>query len=369
MSSSSDSSFCNLDKFDKKWSVKSILQDHFETYLKSHTPRLVELKEVNKALTCYEDKRGVFVYMCPKCNFTHKVKIGCNSRICSSCGKRYADAWSSSLSRYLFKVPHRHVVIGIPDILWSWLKNHRCFWKDYMDCAILTLNDIFSQMLKQDIQVGAIVVLHPFGKDINFKPHLHLIITEGGFNVDQVFVKDNFIPAETFRKKWQYHVLKVLQNCGLPNALASQCYLKYKKGFYVWIDKAGRIKNSKTISQYIGRYIRHPAVANSRIVKYEGGYVTFYYKNPTDDEKIIYVTKPVDEFIEAILQHIPEPQFKMIRYYGAYSRRNVSKYKKSLKQSSIEIKTFNKILKKEQVLCPNCECEMELVGFCKYKPP
>jgi hypothetical protein len=369
MSSSSDSSFSNLDTFSSKWTVKSILQDYFETYLNSHTPRGVELKEVNKALSCYEKERGCFVYKCSKCSLEHLVKIGCNSRLCSSCGKRYADNWSSSLSQYLFKVPHRHVVIGIPEVLWSWLKEHRCFWKDYMDAAILTLNDIFSQMLKRDIKVGAIVVLHPFGKDINFKPHLHLIITEGGFDLNKDFVKDYFIPADTFRKKWQYHVLKVLQNCGLPNTLASQCYSKYKTGFYVWVDKAGRIKNSKTISQYIGRYIRHPAVANNRIVNYEGGHVTFYYKNPNDNDKVIFITKPVDEFIESILQHIPEPQFKMIRYYGAYSRNNVRKYKASLKQSSIEIKTFNKILKKEQLLCPKCECEMELVGFRKYEPP
>jgi len=29
----------------------------------------------------------------------------------------------------------------------------------------------------------------------------------------------------------------------------------------------------------------------------------------------------VDEFISAIIQHVPERQFKMIRYYGSYSRK------------------------------------------------
>jgi len=29
----------------------------------------------------------------------------------------------------------------------------------------------------------------------------------------------------------------------------------------------------------------------------------------------------VQEFIKALIQHIPDRNFKMIRYYGAYSRR------------------------------------------------
>ena len=34
----------------------------------------------------------------------------------------------------------------------------------------------------------------------------------------------------------------------------------------------------------------------------------------------------VREFIKAPIQHIPDRNFKMIRYYGAYSRRIKGKY-------------------------------------------
>ncbi len=362
-------SYCNLDSFSKEWTVKSILQDRWSTYLKTHKPRKVERKEVEKALTCYEKERGCFVYRCSNCSLEHLVKIGCNSRLCSSCGKHYADKWSNSLSKRMFKVKHRHLVLSIPDILWDWLKANRTAWKDYMDCGILTLNDIFSQMLKKDIKVGAIVVLHPFGKDLNFKPHLHLLITEGGFDSNNNFIHDYFIPAASFRNKWQYHVLKVLQKCGLPNHLASQCYSKYSSGFYVWVDKSGRIKNMKTISKYLGRYVRHPSIANSRIVRYENGQVTFYYRISPDHDEVKFVSKPVDDFIESILQHIPEPQFKMIRYYGAYSRNNIKTFRIALKQSSIESVNVKKICQKEPKMCPHCNVEMKLIGFRHFKPP
>lgn len=362
-------SYCNLDSFSKQWTIKSILQDYWESYLETHNPREIELNEVEKALTCYEKERGCFVYYCSNCSSEYLVKVGCNSRLCSYCGKKYADAWSKNLSKRMFKVKHRHIVLSIPNILWKWLKNNRDNWKDYMDSGILTLNDVFSQMLNKDIKVGAIIILHPFGKDLDFKPHLHLLITEGGFDSNNNFIHDYFIPAELFRKKWQYHVLKVLQSCGLPNSLASLCYKRYSSGFYVWVDGAGRIKNLKTISNYLGRYVRHPSIANSRIVRYEKGMVTFYYRISQDSDEVKFITKPVDDFIDAILQHIPESQFKMIRYYGAYSRNNVKTYRIALKQSSIEVNNLTKFLEKEPIICPNCNSVMKLVGFRKPKPP
>ncbi len=366
---STPSSYCNLDLFKSKHTVKSILQDHLPSYLETHTLRDVEIKEIKKVLSCYAKSRGCFVYKCSQCSLEHLVYIGCNSRLCSFCGKSYADKWSTSLSKKMFKVPHRHIVLTIPEILWNWLKKHREYWKNYMDCGILTLNEIFSQMIKKKIKVGAIVVLHPYGKDINFKPHLHILLTEGGFDENKQFISDNFIPADILRKKWQYYVLKEFQNCGLPNNLASQCYSTYKNGFCVWVDKLGRIKNKKTISKYIGRYIRHPSIANSRIIDYNKKVVTFYYKDKNNGDEIKIIRMPVDEFIESILQHIPETQFKMIRYYGAYSRNNVKSYRFVLKQSSIECGNLKKFLQKEPTICPNCNLEMKLVGFRVKKPP
>ncbi|MBE9594643.1 MAG: transposase [Proteobacteria bacterium] len=50
-----------------------------------------------------------------------------------------------------------------------------------------------------------------------------------------------------------------------------------------------------------------------------GKEIRFWYN---DRDKIKhYKTMSVDEFIHAIIQHIPEKQFKMIRYYGSYCRK------------------------------------------------
>ena len=73
----------------------------------------------------------------------------------------------------------------------------------------------------------------------------------------------------------------------------------------------------------------------------------------------------VHDFISAIIQHIPEKNQKLVRYYGAYSRRK----KKSIK-SGIDNFILVKSSEGRVYYCPNCHERMELVLYSKgNKPP
>lgn len=139
------------------------------------------------------------------------------------------------------------------------------------------------------------VILHTFGKDMKFNPHLH------------VLTNCNLKFSCKFNKIWRRIVLnnlKVISN-------------RYYYGYYVWSEK--RNLHPKKVVKYAARYVRHPAIANGRIIDYNKRGVTFYYKDNKDNE--IFVTKGITNFITSLIQHIPPKQFKLIRYYGAYSRR------------------------------------------------
>lgn len=103
----------------KKFSVKQIFQNHFSDFLKTHEIREIEKQEVEKMLSCKGFSRGCFLYYCVTCLIHVLVPFGCNSRICSNCGKRYTDEWAEKLIRKIIPgVSHRHLVFSIPDILW-----------------------------------------------------------------------------------------------------------------------------------------------------------------------------------------------------------------------------------------------------------
>lgn len=150
---------------------------------------------------------------------------------------------------------------------------------------------IFKKYFKSK-DIALITILHTFGKDLKFHPHLHLIVA------GVTPFKSKFNPL------WRAIVLHQL-NLSLD---------RYTYGFYVWCDNIHRLS-----VKYVGRYVRHPAIANSRIMTYDKNNITFFYKD-NRGRKII-ITKTIGNFISSLVQHIPPTQFKIVRYYGLYARK------------------------------------------------
>lgn len=107
------------------------------------TLRSVEIHEVEKMLTCGDC--GFRLYMCPHCNEIKAVHFGCNSRVCTHCGKKFADKWSKQIARQTFDVKHRHVVLTIPDQLRPIFEDDRSLLKVLMDCSINVISYVCSQ--------------------------------------------------------------------------------------------------------------------------------------------------------------------------------------------------------------------------------
>jgi hypothetical protein len=358
--------------------VRHIFQDNdnWARYCFYHGDELreIEVKEVEKMLRCHQDGKGFFVYHCSHCKESWVVSNGCNSRICSECGKRYTDKWAKRLSTKMFEVPHRHLVLSVPDIVWYILRGNKIALKTFMDASIKAINETFKSISHSTIKKGgAIVVLHPYGKDMEFKAHLHVFMTEGGFNKYKKFVHMKFIAYEVMRKMWQYYVLtelrKVLPKTQKYNILINACFTKYGNGFYVHMPEESRITSKKDVANYVGRYVRHPAIANTRISHYDGTSVIFWYYKDKNKKVKIFVEVTVEEFIRRIIQHIPEPQFKMIRYYGAYCRKWKRKYQHYQIQESLTHSIIAKIPRKREYFCPNCGMKLKFDHKLDNPPP
>ena len=124
---------------------------------------------------------------------------------------------------------------------------------------------------------------------MKFHPHLHIIINS------------NIVFNSKFNKLWRRMTLNNL-------SLASN---KYNYGYYVWSSRHA-IK-PKQLAKYIARYVRHPAIADSRIKDVLKDKITFCYSSNNGNS--IIVTQSTASFITTLIQHIPPRQFKTIRYY------------------------------------------------------
>ena len=203
---------------------------------------------------------------------------------------------------------------------WDFFLNDRSL----LDCLFHAVNSVVSRMFfKQNKSMnftpGFIMVLHTFGRDLKWNPHIHCLISEGGYSDNAFWRKTHHFNYTYLRNAFRTALLNELEAKIGPSfkKVKARCYREHKDGFYVYAKPNNC--DPKTAIKYIGRYLGRPVIATSRIDNYDADFVTFHY-NRHEDDQYVEETIPVMEFIQRLVRHIPEKHFKMIRYGGIYAR-------------------------------------------------
>ena len=287
-------------------------------------PRDSVIENVEKMINCGNPAFGGAMYTCPCCGIFKFVPFRCHSRFCPTCGNMYSIDRTTSMSFKLLDVQHRHCVFTIARELRPFFLQDRSL----LNCLFSSVHSVIIRMFHKENQSelftpGFICVLHTFGRDLKWNPHIHCLISEGGIGKSLRWRHKKHFNYKLLRDSFQTALLNELHK-RLGDSfkkVKSSIYADHKNGFYV---RAMPNKcNPNHVIKYIGRYLGRPVIATSRIDSYDGDSVTFHY-NRHEDNKLITETIPALDFISRLTQHIPEKHFKMIRYYGIYARHRES---------------------------------------------
>ena len=224
------------------------------------------------------------------------------------------------MSFKLIKCHHRHCVFTIDEELRHFFLEDRSL----LNCLFsavrsVVLNMFYKANKSKNFVPGVVCVLHTFGRPLEWNPHIHCLITEGGFSDDGFWRNVKHFNYTYLRKAFQTALLNALEKQIGPSfkKVKAAIYKKDKNGFYVYAKPT--LTDPSTVSQYISRYLGRPVIGLSRIDSYDGESVTFHY-NRHEDNVYVEKTLPAIDFIKLLIQHIPEKHFKMTRYYGLYAR-------------------------------------------------
>lgn len=313
------------------FTIKQIFKDWWNKFLENY-PNLnirdVVFNNVERMLKCQTWDLGYAIFKCPDCGNEKIVPHTCKSRMCSSCGNKYNVQRSTSIFSKLFRCKHRHVVFTIPEDLRIYFRKDRKRLNFLFKAASITVNYwIKEKYKKKDIIPAYISILHTFGRSLIFNPHIHMILMDGGIsNKCKEFVKIDFFSYPSFRKRFMKVLLDMLEeDIGKSEfkKVKNDLYFRYKEGFYVYAPPS-KFKSYIDLIKYVCRYVARPVMAESRIIDYDGEYVTFWYQRHEDD-LIILEKIHAYEFISRIIVHIPDYNFKQIRFYGAYHNSTILK--------------------------------------------
>ena len=357
--------------------LKDIFNDYWENFLvfakdKSLKIRDVVIRDVNRMIICNTSTLGTSVFKCPKCNNTKLVYNTCKSRFCNSCGIKYAKQRALNIESKLISGEHRHLVFTISDILWPLFLKKRDRLNFMFEAVSKTLLSWYGDKYKKEnLKPGFVLTLHTFGRDDKWNLHIHCLISEFAMGNSSV-KKMDFIPFDMLRKRFQKILLDLLEkDIGKEEfrPIKNQIYTKYNNGFYVRAKKSEFPDSSKAIS-YVLRYCGRPCFASYRIIDVDDNdFITFWYQRHEDDNFVVEKIH-IFEFIARLIRHIPEPQFKTIRYYGFYASKSHKLYNNCRKLISKEKLPFYKSLnnwrnlllitfRKDPLICDICSSVME----------
>lgn len=353
--------------------LQRIFIDHYEEILYTLHPRATEMENIDKMIHCGDPSFGGAMYACPDCGHLKFVPFRCHSRFCPTCGNQYSRKRATAMAGKLLNCRHRHCVFTIPEELRHLFLEDRTL----LDCLFNAVSSVIHYMFfkinkSRNFTPAFICVLHTFGRPLEWNPHIHCLVSEGGFSDDEDWRKVSHFNYTYLRNSFRTVLLNQLETRIGPSfkKVKARIYKAHDNGFYVYAKPT--LADPNTISKYIGRYLGRPVIATKRIDRYDttSDMVTFHY-NRHEDNAYVERTIPAIEFIKLLMQHIPETNFKMIRYYGIYARHRDSDKKLFRAKTAEKLRamlSFNRwrysILISfgyDPLSCPNCHKEMKIL--------
>jgi len=229
-------------KIVEKFTIKEIFADNWDDFLaemaiQGKPVREVIRKEVEKIIGCQDPAKGFALYVCTKCEKILHVPFTCKSRFCNCCGAKYSKDRALAMSAKLLDCGHRHVVFTIPEELRKYFAYDRNLLNLLFQAAANTVTFCFNRRNKSENYVpGMICVLHTFGRDLKWNPHIHMIVCEEAIGNSNIWRRFDHFNYEGLRRSWQFSILKLLsEHIKDPSfkTVVDSLYARYKQGFYV----------------------------------------------------------------------------------------------------------------------------------------
>jgi len=314
--------------------LADIFRQHGPAYRQAHSLPLYQHRLMQAIETCRTEVMGGVVEWCDHCQYTHIRYRSCRNRHCPKCQGAAREKWLQQRTAELLPTEYFHVVFTLPESIAAIAFYNKEVVYDLLFAATAeTLLTIAADPEHLGVEIGFFAVLHSWGQNLHFHPHLHCIVPGGGLSADH----DRWIPSRTgfflpvkvlsrlFRRLFLEALEKAyaagqLQFFGdlepLRDPPAFARYLTPLKNTDWVVYAKPPFGGPQQVLQYLGRYTHRVAISNRRLLALEDGQVSFQWKDYRDQQQQKVMTVSAEEFIQRFLQHALPPRFQRIRYYG-----------------------------------------------------
>jgi hypothetical protein len=300
---------------------------------------LGQLRVMSAIEACRTAALGGHVMRCADCAHIDIAYNSCRNRHCPKCQAAAAYDWLQARRAELLPVPYYHVVFTLPaqiaDIAYT---NKAVIYDALFKAASETLLRIAADPKHMGAKIGVTMVLHTWGSALTHHPHVHCIVPGGGISPDGqrwVSCKPRFflsveVLSRLFRRLMcerlaAAHAKGDLQffgaNAALKDGDAFRKFLKPLRRVDWFVYAKRPFAGPDQVLSYLARYTHRVAIANSRLVAFDGARVRFKWKDYRRQGQARYgvMTLDAQEFIRRFLLHVLPDGFHRIRHYGLFA--------------------------------------------------
>ena len=332
---------------------------------------------LNLIAHCRHGELGFNQAECQKCHRGEWYPSSCGDRHCPLClGPRQAQ-WSEAVCERLADCPHFHVVFTVPTGF------HEFFERNYRQgCEILFSAAAECLRIFQKnhwkMQGAFFGVLHTWGSQLNWHPHLHMLVSAGGRDLATGRWKEaraNYLFAvRAMSKIFRAIMLRKVEELdgaaeiSWPGELATvesrrEWRLSLARRKWVIFSRP-TLGNTRAVVRYLARYTSRIAMSNHRLRRLdtERGEVSFEWKDYRAQGQKKEVTLGIAAFLRRFCRHLVPKGLRRIRYYGLLTG---AKDRMTQIPGAPQNCVGEKAMKREEKVCEHCQGK-EWTFHCLY---
>ena len=319
--------------------IQDVFYRFYPDYEKSHAVSATQRKVAYHIMKCKTGAFGFNVSICENCGGISIHYNSCRDRCCPMCQEFPKEKWVDARREDVLDAPYFHVVFTVPEelnpVIYS---NQKLLYDALYHASSDTLRELASDNKYLGADIGYICILHTWGSEMNFHPHIHAIVLGGGLDPEGRWKdngKDFFLPIRVVSRLFRGKFLAGLKRLWMDKKLEYHGNAEPYRNYYAfrelldicykkeWIPYCKKSFNgAESVIRYLGKYTHRIAISNCRIKSISDSTVTFTAKDYKNQGQWKEIPIPGTEFIRRFLMHVPPKHFVRIRHYGLLSLRN-----------------------------------------------
>ncbi len=321
--------------------VADIFRRYGSAYRQQHARSLSRgQRRVMSAIElCRTAALGGHLEECDSCGHQRPAYNSCRDRHCPKCQSLARARWLQDRQAELLPVEYFHVVFTVPEEIAALAyQNKKVVYGLLFRAVAETLRSIAADPQHLGAEIGFVAILHSWGQNLLFHPHLHCVVPGGGISADRkrwIACRPRFfLPVRVLSARFRRLFLEYLQaafDTGQLRFFSSLEHLRDPKAFLQYLAPLRKKKwvvyakppfgGPEQVLNYLGRYTHRVAISNNRLLDIDNGEVTFRWKDYRHHEQCKTMTLEADEFIRRFLLHVLPDGLQRIRHYGFLGHR------------------------------------------------